>query len=625
VVLKLDFAKAFDSVCWGSLLAILQSRGFPEKWCDWIQQLQETAKSAVLLNGVPGRWISCRKGLRQGDPLSPYLFILVADVLQQLLTRDPAIRHPLAPDRPCAVLQYADDTLIVARADAAAVLRLKELLGSFSRATGLTINYSKSLLVPMHIPCQEAESYVGTLGCALGEFPQTYLGLPLSHEKLNLTAFAPIIASADRYLSGWWASLLNHQGRLVLINAVLDSLPVYAMGALQIPPGVIEALDARRRAFLWAGDESVSGAQCLVNWERACLLKTEGGLGVRDLRLQNTCLLLKLVHRAHDASSSAWSRWLEMEFGGLLEAPDSTDDGVHLASLRRLLPDYRLLTTVELGDGRTTAFWHDCWSAAGVLAETYPALYSHARRPEASVRSVLGQSLQLAFVPRLTTTASVEFDALSDLVADVTLSDCADVRRCPWEDAAQKLSSSALYKTVVATGAVCDYYKFVWENCAPPKVKFFGWLLVQNRIQTKENLLKKHCLDDDVCEVCGSGTESAAHLIAGCSFSSGFWQRMGIALEEDDVANLWCVRPPAHLPSAHFNAFMLLCCWRLWKHRHDVVFRALPPSYSRLFAGCRDDANLWTCRLPHKDRGVALAWAAVFPLPTPAATLVTVM
>jgi hypothetical protein len=113
------------------------------------------------------------------------------------------------------------------------------------------------MLVPMHVPQDVATQFVGILGCAQGDFPQTYLGLPLSNEKLNLSAFAPIIASADRYLSGWWSSLLNHGGRLVLVNSVLDSLPVYAMGALQLPQGVVDALDARRRAFLWAGEESV--------------------------------------------------------------------------------------------------------------------------------------------------------------------------------------------------------------------------------------------------------------------------------------------------------------------------------------------------------------------------------
>ena len=156
-------------------------------------------------------------------------------------------------------------------------------------------------------------------------------------------------------------------------------------------------------------------------------------------------------------------------------------------------------------------------------------------------------------------------------------------------------------------------------------MKFFGWLMVQNRIQTRENMLKKNCLDNDSCEVCGSGVESAAHLIAGCPFSAGFWSQVGIELDEDDVASLWNVRPPAHISTTHFNAFLLLCCWRLWKHRHDVVFRSLSSCYSRLFAGCREDAKLWACRLPRSDRCVALAWASVFPSPSSAVTSVTGM
>jgi hypothetical protein len=106
---------------------------------------------------------------------------------------------------------------------------------------------------------------------------------------------------------------------------------------------------------------------------------------------------------------------------------------------------------------------------------------------------------------------------------------------------------------------------------------------------TKENLLKKHCLDSDTCAICNSGVESSAHLIAGCSFSVGFWARIGVELDEDDVATLWQVRPPVHLPPAHFNAFLLLCCWRLWKHRHDVVFRSLPPA---MIGSSRDVAKM---------------------------------
>ena len=80
-----------------------------------------------------------------------------------------------------------------------------------------------------------------------------YLGLPLSNVKLNLQAFAPLIAKVDRQLSSWKALLLNHAGRLVLINSVLDGMPAHLMSALLLPAGTIEALDKHRRAFLWSG------------------------------------------------------------------------------------------------------------------------------------------------------------------------------------------------------------------------------------------------------------------------------------------------------------------------------------------------------------------------------------
>jgi hypothetical protein len=286
----LDFAKAFDFVNWGSLLHILACRGFPSTWCAWIQNILTTSKSAVLLNGCPGRWFTCKQGLRQGDPLSPYLFLLVADVLQQLIRFDGGVHHPATDSASCPVLYYADDTLKAASED---VERLKLLLDQFAAATGLKINFHKSTVVPRHVSPDDLPPLLSTLGCRQESFPQSYLGIPLSNVKLNLKAFAPLIARADRYLGGWQASLLNAMGRTVLANAVLDSSMIYIMSALLLPQGTIDALDKRRRAFLWSGEQTTSGAQCLIAWERACLPKKQGGLGVKDLKTLNQCLLLK--------------------------------------------------------------------------------------------------------------------------------------------------------------------------------------------------------------------------------------------------------------------------------------------------------------------------------------------
>lgn len=156
MVIKLDFRKAFDSISWVSLLKILRHRGFPTRFCDWIDDLLSSGKTAVSLKGIPGGWIQCKNGLRQGDSLSPYLFIIVADVLQQMIQKAAAdnanlLHHPVFPELPPSVLQYADDTLIIAHASAAAALKLIQILDDFASATGVCINFSKTTFVPMNV------------------------------------------------------------------------------------------------------------------------------------------------------------------------------------------------------------------------------------------------------------------------------------------------------------------------------------------------------------------------------------------------------------------------------------------------------------------------------------------
>lgn len=277
MVLKLDIKKAFDSISWPLLLKILRHRGFPERFCSWIDDLLSTARTAVLLNRVPGNWIQCRNDLRQGDPIFPYLFIIVADIFQQLIlsaASDHAndLRHPVYEDLPPTILQYADDTLI---------------LDDFGLATGLCINFSKTTFVPLHVdsPCAAAISHV--FGCAISGFPQPYLGLPLSPYKLPPSVFQPLVTSYRSLLPGWCAKLLNRAARLVLISFVLDSLATYFLSVFKLPKKTLKILDAIRRAFFWAAEETCTGSKCLIAWENVCKPKKFGGLGIKNLAAQN--------------------------------------------------------------------------------------------------------------------------------------------------------------------------------------------------------------------------------------------------------------------------------------------------------------------------------------------------
>ena len=114
----------------------------------------------------------------------------------------------------------------------------------------------------------------------------------------------------------------------------------------------------------------------------------------------------------------------------------------------------------------------------------------------------------------------------------------------------------------------CPSFDFVWQNFAPPRVKFFGWVLTKDRIQCKTALCRKNILQDAICDICGDAEENGDHIISGCSFAKCFWRRIGWQPNSiAPVIELWKSSPPSTV-----SPMILLCCWELWKHRHDVVF-----------------------------------------------------
>jgi hypothetical protein len=361
---------------------------------------------------------------------------------------------------------------------------------------------------------------ISLLGCKLEDFPQIYLGLPISVHKLPVSAFNRYIDKTDRYLAGWQAVLLNPMGRAVLVNSVLDSQLVYAMSALSIPVAVLHKMDRRRRSFLWNGDNEATSAQSLIAWERVCLSKDQGGLGIKNLGLQNVCLLLKLLHRLHCSLESAWADWVRKHAS--LANLEGALFGEHWNVLRSLLPLYQAITVVDVEDGKDTSFWYDAWHNEDALADRFPALHSHCTKKNMSVAQTIEMGVDSSnfLVPRLSSEASNELAQLWQIANLVIFSDNRDKRRGPFCLGQGKVDSGALYRLLQSRTAPSHLAaKFIWDSCAPPRVQFFVWLIIHGSVQCRVNLSRKSIVDSPMCEVCNqerrraNTLSSTAHLL----------------------------------------------------------------------------------------------------------------
>ena len=220
----------------------MRCQGFDERWLSWIQAIFNTATSSVLLNGVPGRNFACKRGVRQGDPLSPILFVDGADLLQSMvnnLASEGALTAPLPiPNSDYPIVQYADDTLIIVQACPQQLLSLKNLLLRFALVTGLQVNYSKTCMMPLNINTQRLDELAGFFGCATATLPFPYLGLPLGTTRPSVSDLSPMVDQVERRLNAS-ARFLDYGGRLTLVQSVLSSLPTHYLCSLKIPKTII--------------------------------------------------------------------------------------------------------------------------------------------------------------------------------------------------------------------------------------------------------------------------------------------------------------------------------------------------------------------------------------------------
>lgn len=253
---------------------------------------------SLCFNGEAIGYIPGQKGLRQGDPLSSYLFVIVMEVLTCLLKEKSLLPdfkfHWRCGSTKLVNLCFADDLMIFCKGEVSSVNHIKQSLNEFEVMSGLSPSPTKSDIFFFGVNSSTKSSILNILGFREGSLPVRYLGVPLLSTKLKHSDCKSMV---DRILSktkSWTHRYLSYAGRIQLIKSILFSMQTYWSSLFIIPKKVINEIESILRAFFWSGpDLRRTGAK--VSWEHLCSPFKEGGLGFKSMEVWNKAAVAKHI------------------------------------------------------------------------------------------------------------------------------------------------------------------------------------------------------------------------------------------------------------------------------------------------------------------------------------------
>ncbi|XP_019092278.1 PREDICTED: uncharacterized protein LOC109129106 [Camelina sativa] len=225
--IKIDISKAFDSVQWPFLRNVLTALDLPQEFVHWIMLCVKTASFSIQVNGELAGFFNNSRGLRQGCSLSPYLFVIVMDVLSRLLDKEAGLTfgyHPHCKDLGVTHLSFADDIMVLSDGQVRSIEDIVSVFEKFAKISGLRISMEKSIIYLGGLNEFERQEVMNSFSFAVGQLPVRYLGLPLVTKRLTESDYAPLIDQIKQKIGSWTARFLSFAGRLNLIQSVLWSI-----------------------------------------------------------------------------------------------------------------------------------------------------------------------------------------------------------------------------------------------------------------------------------------------------------------------------------------------------------------------------------------------------------------
>ncbi|WZZ40579.1 hypothetical protein YC2023_036838 [Brassica napus] len=588
-MLKIDIRKAFDTVCWDFVIKVLEAQQFPPMFITWVKECISSPRFSVAINGELAGFFEGKKGLRQGDSISPYIFIMLMEVLSRLLDKaqtEGSFRlHPLCSDPKLTHLVFADDLLVFSDGSRAFTAGIKDVMCQFKNWPGLDTNETKTEIFYGGYTDIQISVLSDLSGYKRGEFQTRYLGLPLSPKRISAATLQPFIDRITSKLHSWTVKFLSFAGKVKMIYSVIYGMVNFWSSVFVLPKWFYAKVDSLCSGFLWKNcTTSASGAR--VSWLNICKPKSEGGLGIRQLEEFELVFRLKRAWMFFTGSGSLWVPWLRKNrFGGrsLWLTNDAQRFSMSVRSMLQLKQELHDFLRCSIGDGKTTLFWFDYWTELGPLLTLFgPSGPRSLRIPLSATVSQAVSDGHWNLPP-----ARSEFAETLQVILSTLPVPCdtngSDVYL--WRNQSggfgTSFSSRVTWERIRTPLPSVQWHSVVWFKEEIPRCSFISWTAFLGRLPTRDRLISWGIYVPPGCVLCSSADETHDHLFFECTFASAAWLRF---------CGRYMVAPPASLtavvdicrnlqgPHAQRAVIILkllsqVIAYNLWRERNARIFR----------------------------------------------------
>lgn len=383
------------------------------------------------------------------------------------------------------------------------------------------------------------------------------------------------------------------------------------MCSLKLPKTVIDTIDKFRKTCLWRGSDINAKGYNLAAWEMVTIPKNKGGLGVKNLYMQNDALLIKHLDKFYNKADIPWVH--------LVWDTYYSQKVPHLAPARgsfwwkdilKLNTQFRGIANCSPEMGDSVGLWEDSFSGQPWSMQ-YHSLYMFANNKSISLAKARSTAdlTQLFRLP-MTRDAYNEFLDFQTALGSLPHSqDQPDTWTYIWNN--DRYSSSKFYQHHFATVIPPAPLLWIWKSKCMPRVKFFAWLLLVDRLNTRNVLRRrnKHLEEVYNCVMCHEHVEETAmHLFFECPSTTARWYKLNIQWQvQDDIFQTLLLQRPT-FNSVYFMEIVMLAAWSIWKERNAFIFNNKVPSISAWTAIFTSEVKLHLHRLPTHFHPVLMDW-----------------